>query len=208
LAARQILALVVGVRVPAPQPLIRRLVAIALILEAVLVVTAAWLTLTWLFAPAVFLAALGFSAAAPFAAWVSWHGRWSDHPERTVLQMLASGVVAVGQAVLAVIAGFGVASAIGAADRCEDFRIDPAGWRTADDEERERLARTIARCDALEGTTRAEVTRLLGQPEYGGSRRQRWYAGNWHDAIGPGDAAYLAVRFGSDGRVTSVTLPD
>jgi hypothetical protein len=188
-----------------PGSLIRRLAAIALIVEAVLVMTAAWWLLTWLFAPTVFLGALGLFVATPFAAWVIWHGRWSDDPARAVLQVLASGVVAIGQAVLAVIAVVGVASAIAAGDRCDE-PFDAEGWRATDD--RVELAETIGRCRLLDGATRAEVRRLLGPPEHRGRRRWAYYVGETNDLMGPGDATYLGVRFGRDGRVSRAGLPD
>lgn len=79
----------------------------------------------------------------------------------------------------------------------------PAGWQEArakDSKNLDLLATDAVESGALIGQSRSQLQRTLGPPD-AATRRDRvwiWNIGNVNDGIGPGDEAFLRVRF--DGR--------
>ncbi len=145
----------------------------------------------WLVIAAVGLAALGMLVALSMV------------PVSRRLHVAVTAVAAAGA-----LAAAGLATAVAAGpDRCERFRFDPAIWRaTLDatagiDEPRERMADALVACRTLRGARRAEVARLLGKPTSRTGTRWGWFVGEDYDLLGPGDARFLVVSFGRDGRV-------
>jgi hypothetical protein len=76
--------------------------------------------------------------------------------------------------------------------------FDGAAWRSWDGVQstRERLAPLIARCNLLQGKTRAQARRLLGKPFDTEAHWDSWAAGV--DSLG--DNEILTVKFDSGGR--------
>jgi hypothetical protein len=120
-------------------------------------------------------------------------------------------------AALAVVVSAGaVATAVVYAgpDGCDSFEVDRDRWadgaRDSDhDEDRERIADAIVRCDALDGMTVAEVRAKLGREAEAkprrGSRMRAWQAGWTNDGFGLGDEQFVELWF-SGGRVSDASL--
>jgi hypothetical protein len=91
----------------------------------------------------------------------------------------------------------------GAGTTCADYTFDRASW---DSRRSEQLAeaRSLARCDTLDGLTGAEVRNRLGDPGAGpGYGPDEWHytLGIVRSGPGFGDDRALVVRFGSGGEV-------
>ena len=102
--------------------------------------------------------------------------------------------------------------------KCVGWEFDHDNWLTADSNSAEDLdyrkeeASQIADCGDLSGKTRAEVHSDLGTPDLPKERGQRndqwhYYVGLVNDALGPGDAGYLFIRFDDEGKVALVQAP-
>ncbi|HST39502.1 MAG TPA: hypothetical protein VLK58_08335 [Conexibacter sp.] len=124
---------------------------------------------------------------------------------RWALAALAVAVSAGGVATAVVYAG---------PDGCGSFTVDRVRWAdgapdSQHDEDRDRIAEAIVRCDALDGMTVAEVRAALGTEAEGdprgGVRMLAWTAGWVNDGFGPGDRQAVEVWF-TDGRVTEASL--
>lgn len=115
------------------------------------------------------------------------------HTGRWIAAALATSVFA-GAAILAVDA---------ATTSCGEFQFDAAAWR-ADGRDghkgRRDAAELLHRCKTLRGRSQAEVSELLGRPEYS-RKRSPWSYAAGDDGSGLGDADYLVIHFDRRGRV-------
>jgi hypothetical protein len=90
-------------------------------------------------------------------------------------------------------------------EACRSTSLPLAGERWS---ARHELARDLARCQALDGKTTAQVKALLGAPQSAkGRKRVRWIYGTGPAPPPLSGTPFLEVTF-TDGRVTSTTAFD
>lgn len=76
---------------------------------------------------------------------------------------------------------------------CTGWQFTKGEWETDPDQ----AAFGLVRCKELIGLSSDEVTAMLGRPREVNDRLGRWIysAGTVHEAVGPGDAQTLFIRF-------------
>ncbi|HMJ34400.1 MAG TPA: hypothetical protein VK501_10830 [Baekduia sp.] len=116
-------------------------------------------------------------------------------------------VTALALAVLVVAAGAGVGLAAmsvhnGRSTCDHGFRTQDWRDRSESGTKQIRTGRAIARCDWLDGWSRARVTKALGRPDARSGRSSTWILGDKPDALGP-TLWELRLKFDRHGRVTS-----
>jgi hypothetical protein len=113
------------------------------------------------------------------------------------------GLVVTGVCLLA---GAAVAFAGSQGLRCSTFSFDARSWRSqAGGGDRDRIARTLVKCDTLIGKTRPQVRAMLGQG--GGKGKARYYDVSSDNPLELGDARLLVLGYDGTGRVRRASLP-
>jgi hypothetical protein len=122
------------------------------------------------------------------------------HPDRANRRRIASQLGLI--AAVVCLAGGGLAALAGATGiPCAAFSFDGDRWRSAD---RDRVARSLVRCDELIGKTRGEVREMLGHSR-GPAKAQRYGTGWTDDALGS-SYRFLIVNYDEDNRVRRAHL--
>ena len=129
--------------------------------------------------------------AVPLLAWAANR----DRPRLKRLALLPGGTLLATALVLAGLVVPRLDEAV-TAPPCDSVTLSRAAVRSGEEHERRTMAWAAARCDLLQGMTRAQVGRLLGAPRTRAriSRRRTYW-----------DYGMLAVYF-TDGRVTDARV--
>lgn len=93
---------------------------------------------------------------------------------------------------------------------CSGYELDGARWQRevpgGGNDATLGMAAALARCDTLDGSTRAEVRELLGRPPQASRREWSWQVGWVNKSYGLGDGEYMTVTFDGQGRVRGTHL--